>query len=80
VGSEEHRSRRPDEKVPGGGRIIPAPDHDPRSSPSLREIPGWISSWDLELTIGAHYPLETAAEAHEALEGCTTTGKIILNP
>ena len=48
--------------------------------PSLQEILGWISSGDLELTIGARYPLEKAAETHEALEGRKTTGKIILNP
>jgi NADPH2:quinone reductase len=48
--------------------------------PTLEEILGWISSGDLELTIGARYPLEQAKEAHEALEGRQTTGKIILNP
>jgi hypothetical protein len=49
-------------------------------TPSLQEILGWISSGDLELTIGARYPLEKAAETHEALEGRKTTGKIIFNP
>ena len=49
-------------------------------TPSLREILGWISSGDLELIIGARYPLEKATEAHEALEGRKTIGKIILNP
>ncbi|MDQ3941901.1 MAG: quinone oxidoreductase [Actinomycetota bacterium] len=49
-------------------------------APSLQEILAWISSGDLKLTIGACYPLEKAAEAHEALEGRKTTGKIILNP
>jgi len=29
VGSGNHRSGRPDEKVPGGGRTLSAPDHDP---------------------------------------------------
>jgi NADPH2:quinone reductase len=48
--------------------------------PSLEKILGWISSGDLKLTIGARYPLEQAQEAHEALEGRKTTGKIILNP
>ena len=36
--------------------------------PSLREVLGWISSSDLQLTIGATYPLEKAAEAHADLE------------
>jgi NADPH:quinone reductase len=49
-------------------------------APSLEKILGWISSGDLELTIGARYPLEQAREAHEALEGRKTTGKIVLNP
>lgn len=48
--------------------------------PSLKKVLGWISSGDLELTIGARYPLEQAREAHEALEGRKTTGKIVLNP
>jgi NADPH2:quinone reductase len=48
--------------------------------PSLREVLGWISSGDLQLTIGATYPLENAAEAHADLEGRKTTGKLLLNP
>lgn len=48
--------------------------------PSLEEILGWISSGDLKLTIGTRYPLEKASEAHEALEGRQTSGKIVLNP
>ncbi len=49
-------------------------------APSLEKILGWISSGDLELTIGARYPLDQAQEAHDALEGRKTTGKIVLNP
>src|SRR5215210_2387999 len=48
--------------------------------PSLEKILGWISSGKLKLTIGARYPLEKVQEAHEALEGRETTGKIVLNP
>jgi NADPH2:quinone reductase len=58
-------------------RIMARPD---LFGPSLKEILAWISSGDLKLTISAHYPLEKAQEAHEALEGRKTTGKIILNP
>ena len=47
---------------------------------SLKEILGWISSGELRLNIGARYPLEEAREAHEALQGRKTTGKIVLNP
>ncbi len=49
-------------------------------APSLEEILGWISSGELRLNIGARYPLEEAREAHEALQGRKTTGKIVLNP
>jgi NADPH2:quinone reductase len=48
--------------------------------PSLEKILGWISSGDLELNVGARYPLEQARDAHQALEGRETTGKIVLNP
>ncbi len=48
--------------------------------PSLEEVLAWISSGDLKLTIGGTYPLENAAEAHTALEGRETTGKLLLNP
>jgi NADPH2:quinone reductase len=48
--------------------------------PSLREVLGWISSVNLQPTIGATYPLEKAAEAHADLEGRKTTGKLLLNP
>ena len=48
--------------------------------PSLREVLGWSSSGDLQLTIGATYPLDKAAEAHSDLEGRKTTGKLLLNP
>ena len=47
---------------------------------NLQEILGWISSGQVKLNIGARYPLEEASEAHRALEGRETTGKIILNP
>lgn len=48
--------------------------------PSLQEMLAWISSGDLQLTIGGRYPLENATEAHDDLEGRKTTGKLILNP
>jgi NADPH:quinone reductase len=40
----------------------------------------WISTGDLELTIGGTYPLANAAEAHADLEGRQSTGKLLLNP
>ena len=47
---------------------------------SMQEILRWISSGQVKLQIGARYPLEEASEAHRALEGRETTGKILLNP
>ena len=34
----------------------------------------------LEVRIGARYPLEAAADAHRALEGRATTGKVLIEP
>jgi NADPH2:quinone reductase len=41
---------------------------------------GWVSSGDLDVRIGARYALRDAAEAHRALEGRATTGKVLLVP
>lgn len=40
----------------------------------------WIGAGDLGVRIGAEYPLQQAAEAHRALEGRETTGKVLLHP
>ncbi len=40
----------------------------------------WIGSGQLEVTIGARFPLAEAAEAHRALEGRKTIGKVLLIP
>jgi len=45
-----------------------------------REIFTWVASAELKLRIGAEYPLSQAAEAHRALEGRKTTGKVLLRP
>ncbi len=58
-------------------RLMTRPD---LFGPSLQEVLGWISSGQVSLTIGARYPLEQAPDAHDALEGRQTTGKIVLNP
>jgi NADPH2:quinone reductase len=41
---------------------------------------GWIAAGSLDVRIGAAYPLEQAADAHRALEGRQTTGKVLLHP
>ena len=44
------------------------------------DVLGWIASGDLRLRIGATFPLAEAADAHRALEGRRTTGKVLLIP
>jgi NADPH2:quinone reductase len=41
---------------------------------------GWIARGQIRVRIGASYPLAQAAEAHRALEGRATTGKVLLRP
>lgn len=41
---------------------------------------GWIAEGRLQVRIGHEYPLDAAAEAHRALEGRQTTGKVLLIP
>lgn len=38
----------------------------------------WVGRGELAVRIGARYPLEQVAEAHRALEGRMTTGKVVL--
>lgn len=44
------------------------------------EVLGWVSSGRLKLRIEHTFPLAEAAEAHRALEGRRTTGKVLLLP
>lgn len=44
------------------------------------DVLGWIAAGDLKLRIEEEYPLERAADAHRALEGRKTTGKVLLLP
>jgi NADPH2:quinone reductase len=39
-----------------------------------------VAEGSLKVRISARYPLEQAAEAHRALEGRRTTGKVLLVP
>ncbi|MDH3397611.1 MAG: zinc-binding dehydrogenase, partial [Acidimicrobiia bacterium] len=39
----------------------------------------WIAKGELEVQIGARFPLENAAEAHRMLEGRRTIGKVVLD-
>lgn len=42
------------------------------------EVLGWVRSGELKLRIGRALPLSQAADAHRALEGRETTGKVLL--
>lgn len=42
------------------------------------DVLGWIQEGRLKLRIGLELPLSEAAEAHRALEGRSTTGKVLL--
>lgn len=44
------------------------------------ELFGWISGGRLDVRIGHEYPLERAADAHRALEGRETSGKVLIHP
>lgn len=44
------------------------------------DVLNWLGSGQLELRIGARFPLAEAAEAHRALQGRRTTGKVLLLP
>ena len=45
-----------------------------------RDLFDWIAAGRLEVRIGAEFPLEKAADAHRALEGRGTTGKVLIRP
>lgn len=44
------------------------------------QVSGWVADGALELRVGGTYPLADAAQAHRALEGRQTTGKVLLLP
>lgn len=45
-----------------------------------KDLFDWVANGKLQLRIEHCYPLADASSAHRALEGRTTTGKVILNP
>jgi NADPH2:quinone reductase len=47
---------------------------------SLSDLLGYLQNGELKLTIGGVYPLESAKEVHQMLQGRQTKGKLILVP
>ena len=51
-------------------------------APTRKEDPGelfdWIGRGELSVRIGAEFPLAAVGDAHRALEGRQTTGKVLL--
>lgn len=46
----------------------------------MNDLHTWIAQGTLTVSVGATYPLEQAGEAHHAVEGRKTTGKVLLIP
>jgi NADPH2:quinone reductase len=46
----------------------------------MTDLFDWFAGGQLSVRIGAEFPLASAAEAHSALEGRSTTGKVLLVP
>jgi len=44
------------------------------------DVLGWVADGSLKVRIGTTFPLGAAADAHRALEGRKTTGKVLLLP
>jgi NADPH:quinone reductase len=44
------------------------------------ELLGWVQDGKLDVRVGAEFALKDAADAHRALEGRATTGKVLLIP
>lgn len=44
------------------------------------EVLAWVDAGKLDVRVGARFPLADTADAHRALEGRKTTGKVLLQP
>jgi NADPH2:quinone reductase len=44
------------------------------------DLLAWVQSGDLDVRVDGEFPLDRAADAHRALEGRQTTGKVLLIP
>lgn len=70
----------------GGSLLLTRPtmmhftaDADERAQ-RWEQVCGWVADGVVDLRIGATFPLAEAADAHRALEGRETTGKVLLLP
>ena len=62
---------------PALAHYVAAPSELHRRATELLE---WVREGSLRVRIGNEFPLDAAAEAHRALEGRKTTGKVLLIP
>ena len=46
---------------------------------ATRELNAWLSAGQLDVRVGARYPLALTADAHEALESGAVTGNIVID-
>ena len=44
------------------------------------DLYGWIGAGELDVRVGHTFALADAADAHRAIEGRATTGKVLLTP
>jgi NADPH2:quinone reductase len=62
----------------GGFRLSHALEHPEMIGDALQTLFKAVAEGDLEVRIGGVYPLDRAADAHRALAGRATTGKLLL--
>ena len=60
-----------------GNAVARQPQRVMAAVPELQEM---LAAGDLEVVVGETFPLEDAAEAHEAVENRETVGKVVLKP
>jgi NADPH2:quinone reductase len=69
-----------------GSLFLTRPSLGPNTAPREEllqrsgEVLGWVRDGKLKLRMEFEFPLKDAAEAHRALEGRKTTGKVLLTP
>ena len=65
--------------APGPAGSLPFTETMLRDRPS-GDLFGWMEKGELSVRIDSEYPLEAVGEAHAALEGRRTMGKVLIRP